>query len=103
MSPFSFRLLDSNYGDALCHGYGIVFVSLTLGREVFFKKKSLIFLVSAIELVGPSWRTHVALLANVCYSITLCLLGVVVWLVQDWRQMSLATSVPFLAYFFYWW
>lgn len=57
----------------------------------------------AIELVGPTWRTHVALLANVVYSFTLCLLGVVVWLVRDWRQMSLATSLPFLAYFFYWW
>ncbi|KAK4020966.1 hypothetical protein OUZ56_002902 [Daphnia magna] len=59
--------------------------------------------VMAIELVGPSWRTHVALLANVVYSCTLCLLGVVVWLVRDWRQMSLATSLPFLAFFFYWW
>lgn len=58
---------------------------------------------TAIELVGPSWRTHVALLANVIYSLTLCLLGVVVWLVRDWRQMSLATSLPFLAYFLYWW
>ena len=57
----------------------------------------------AIELVGPSWRTHVALLANVVYSFTLCLLGVVVWLVRDWRQMALATSLPFLAFFFYWW
>jgi hypothetical protein len=79
---------------------GIIFVSLTPFLRILFL---FVFVVSAIELVGPSWRTHVALLANVCYSITLCLLGVVVWLVQDWRQMSLATSVPFLAYFFYWW
>jgi len=59
--------------------------------------------VMAIELVGPDWRTHVALLANVMYSISLILLAVVVWLVKDWRQMTLATGLPFVAYFMYWW
>ena len=58
---------------------------------------------TAIELVGPTWRTHVALLANVVYSLALCLLAGVVWLVQDWRHMSLATCLPFVTFFAFWW
>ncbi|KAK2721512.1 beta-alanine transporter-like isoform X2 [Artemia franciscana] len=59
--------------------------------------------VLAIELVGPSWRTHVTLLANVVYSICLVLLSFVVWSVRDWRYMSLTTCLPFFIFFSYWW
>ncbi|KAJ1532010.1 hypothetical protein ONE63_000644 [Megalurothrips usitatus] len=59
--------------------------------------------VLAIELVGPSKRTAVTILSNIAYSLSLVALAAVVYLVRDWRQLSLATSVPFLCFFLYWW
>nr|XP_024217573.1 carcinine transporter [Halyomorpha halys] len=59
--------------------------------------------VLAIELVGPSHRTMVTVLTNIAYSLGLVALAVVAYLVRDWRQLALATSVPFLTFFLYWW
>ncbi|CAG0921635.1 unnamed protein product [Notodromas monacha] len=60
-------------------------------------------LVMCIEMVGPSKRTFTMLVANVAYSACLVLLAGVVWLVRPWRQMALATTIPFLSFFLYWW
>ncbi|RZF35560.1 hypothetical protein LSTR_LSTR014552 [Laodelphax striatellus] len=59
--------------------------------------------VLAIEVVGPSKRTLVTILTNIAYSLGLVALAGVVYLVRDWRQLALATSVPFLSFFLYWW
>ncbi|XP_075225827.1 beta-alanine transporter [Lycorma delicatula] len=59
--------------------------------------------VLAIEVVGPGKRTLVTILTNIAYSLGLVALAGVVYLVRDWRQLALATSVPFLTFFLYWW
>jgi len=59
--------------------------------------------VSAIELVGPARRTTCTVLTNIAYSLGLVVLSVVVFLVRDWRQLALATSIPFMSFFLYWW
>ncbi|CAH1397733.1 unnamed protein product [Nezara viridula] len=45
----------------------------------------------------------VTVLTNIAYSLGLVALAVVAYLVRDWRQLALATSVPFLTFFLYWW
>ncbi|XP_064114552.1 beta-alanine transporter-like isoform X2 [Macrobrachium nipponense] len=59
-------------------------------------------MVLAIELVGPGKRTYTTVIMNVAYSFTLILLSGVAYLVRDWAQLSLATTIPFLAFFFFW-
>ncbi|KAF6202578.1 hypothetical protein GE061_002976 [Apolygus lucorum] len=59
--------------------------------------------VLAIELVGPSSRTMVTIMTNIAYSLGLMALAVIAYLVRDWRALALATSVPFLTFFLYWW
>ncbi|KAF4526175.1 hypothetical protein B566_EDAN015231 [Ephemera danica] len=59
--------------------------------------------VLSIELVGPEKRTLCTIMSNIAYSMGLVMLAAVVYLVREWRQLALATSVPFLAFFFYWW
>ncbi|XP_063363529.1 beta-alanine transporter [Cydia amplana] len=59
--------------------------------------------VLAIELVGPRHRTLCTILSNIAYSTGLILLAGAVWLVRDWRQLALATSLPFFAFFLYLW
>ncbi|XP_050733892.1 beta-alanine transporter-like isoform X2 [Eriocheir sinensis] len=60
-------------------------------------------MVLAIELVGPSQRTYTTVVMNVAYSCTLILLAGVAYMVRDWAQLSLATTIPFLAFLLFWW
>lgn len=55
-----------------------------------------------MELVGPNYRAFVTVLTCMFYTIGLCMLAVVAYLVRDWRHLTLATSVPFILYYFYW-
>ncbi|KAG7173679.1 Beta-alanine transporter-like, partial [Homarus americanus] len=59
-------------------------------------------MVLAIELVGPTKRTYTTVIINVAYSCTLIMLAGVAYLVS-WAQLALATTIPFLAFFFFWW
>ncbi|KAJ2943570.1 hypothetical protein O0L34_g16679 [Tuta absoluta] len=59
--------------------------------------------VLAIELVGPRSRTLCTILSNIAYSLGLILLAGVVYLVRDWRQLALATTLPFVCFFLYYW
>lgn len=54
----------------------------------------------AIELVGPLERTFTTVVMNVGYSCGLIILGGVVYFVRDWSHLALATTLPFLAFFF---
>ncbi|CAA9996793.1 unnamed protein product, partial [Nesidiocoris tenuis] len=45
----------------------------------------------------------VTIMTNIAYSLGLMALAVIAYLVRDWRQLALATSVPFLTFFLYWW
>ncbi|KAL3283097.1 hypothetical protein HHI36_006256 [Cryptolaemus montrouzieri] len=59
------------------------------------------FIIS-LELVGPNYRAFVTVLTCMFYTIGLCMLAGVAYLIRDWRYLTLATSLPFLLYYFYW-
>ncbi|XP_058806024.1 carcinine transporter isoform X2 [Phymastichus coffea] len=60
------------------------------------------FIIS-LELVGPNYRSLVTVLTCMFYTIGLCMLAGVTYFIQEWRILSLVTSLPFTIYFFYWW
>ncbi|XP_050421455.1 beta-alanine transporter [Adelges cooleyi] len=59
--------------------------------------------VLPIEFVGPAHRTTCILLTNIAHSVGMVLLSLILYTFRDWRQLALATSLPFMTYFLYWW
>ncbi|KAG7188844.1 hypothetical protein KM043_008450 [Ampulex compressa] len=60
------------------------------------------FIIS-LELVGPNYRSFVTVMTCSFYTMGLCMLAGVTYLIRDWRTLAITTSAPFLLYFFYWW
>ncbi|KAL4708139.1 hypothetical protein ACJJTC_009918 [Scirpophaga incertulas] len=56
----------------------------------------------ALELAGPNYRSFVTVMTCIFYTLGLILLSLITYLLRDWRSLALATSVPFLFYYFYW-
>ncbi|XP_014665354.1 PREDICTED: organic cation transporter protein-like isoform X2 [Priapulus caudatus] len=59
--------------------------------------------VIGIELVGPERRGFTTIMQCVSYSSGLLVLAGVAYLVRDWRNLALATSIPFILMYGYWW
>lgn len=54
-----------------------------------------------MELVGPGYRSFVTVMTCTFYTFGIMMLAGVTYIVPNWVEMSLYTSVPFLLYFFY--
>ncbi|GFT76954.1 uncharacterized protein NPIL_574671 [Nephila pilipes] len=57
----------------------------------------------AQELVGTKWRGRNLHLIYLYRSLGGVLLAGSVFVIRDWPQIALASTVPFVAFFLYWW
>ncbi|XP_078032878.1 carcinine transporter [Augochlora pura] len=60
------------------------------------------FIIS-LELVGPNYRSFVTVMTCSFYTMGLCMLAGLTYLIRDWRTLAITTSAPFLMYILYWW
>ncbi|ETN64759.1 organic cation transporter [Anopheles darlingi] len=57
--------------------------------------------IIALELVGPNYRSFVTVMTCTFYTFGIMMLAGVTYLIRDWVELTLYTSVPFLLYFLY--
>lgn len=62
---------------------------------------SCIHKILALELVGPEYRSFVTVMTCTFYTFGIMMLAGVTYLVPNWVEMCLYTSVPFVFYFLY--
>ena len=60
-----------------------------------------VIFVSALELVGPTYRTFTTVMTCIFYTIGILLLSGVAYLIRDWVILCYATTLPFLLFFIY--
>lgn len=58
--------------------------------------------ISALELVGPNYRSFVTVLTCMFYTMGLMMLSGICYLIRDWVYLGAATSAPFILYYLYW-
>ncbi|XP_078261994.1 solute carrier family 22 member 2-like [Rhinoraja longicauda] len=79
------------------------FVIFRTFQGVFSKGCWLCAYVFITELVGPEYRRTVGILYQVCYSTGMMLLPAVAYLIPDWRNLQLATTIPNFLFLAYYW
>ena len=60
-----------------------------------------LYWLTALELVGPTYRTFITVMTCLFYTMGMLLLAGIAYIVRDWVYLCYATTLPFLLFFFY--
>ncbi|KAJ2953689.1 hypothetical protein O0L34_g1306 [Tuta absoluta] len=94
-------LLLGSIMTAYAHAYWFWVVARTIVGLTIPAVYQIPFIIS-LELAGPNYRSFVTVMTCVFYTLGLILLSGIAYLVRDWRNLALITSVPFFLYYLYW-
>ncbi|XP_043271399.1 organic cation transporter 1-like [Venturia canescens] len=81
----------------------VVYTALRTVNGLFFPAIYQIPFILALELMGPRYRTFAGMVICMFFATAMCLLALLGYLLRNWYSLSLATSVPFVLLFSYWW
>lgn len=80
-----------------------VYTVLRTINGLFFPAIYQIPFILALELMGPRYRTFAGMVICMFFAMAMSLLALLGYLLRDWFALSLATSVPLVLLFSYYW
>ncbi|XP_028045997.1 organic cation transporter 1 isoform X2 [Monomorium pharaonis] len=81
----------------------VIYTALRTVNGLFFPAIYQIPFILALELMGPRYRTFAGMVICMFFAIAMSLLALLGYLLRHWYTLSLATSVPFILLFSYYW
>ncbi|KAL6437756.1 hypothetical protein ACFW04_004254 [Cataglyphis niger] len=81
----------------------VIYTALRTVNGLFFPAIYQIPFILALELMGPRYRTFAGMVISMFFATAMSLLALLGYLLRHWYTLSLATSVPFILLFSYYW
>ncbi|XP_076175139.1 organic cation transporter 1 [Ptiloglossa arizonensis] len=81
----------------------VIYTVLRTVNGLFFPAIYQIPFILALELMGPRYRTFAGMVICMFFASAMSLLALLGYLLRNWFTLSLATSVPFVLLFSYYW
>lgn len=81
----------------------VIYTALRTVNGLFFPAIYQIPFILALELMGPRYRTFAGMVISMFFAMAMSLLALLGYLLRHWYTLSLATSVPFILLFSYYW
>ncbi|XP_051168668.1 organic cation transporter 1-like isoform X1 [Leptopilina boulardi] len=81
----------------------VIYTALRTINGLFFPAIYQIPFILALELMGPRYRTFAGMVICMFFASAMSLLALLGYLLRHWYTLSLATSVPFILLFSYYW
>ncbi|XP_063833802.1 beta-alanine transporter-like [Ostrinia nubilalis] len=79
------------------------YVALRIAGGLFFPALYQQPFILALELMPPRSRTYTGIVVGMLFASGMCLLALLAYAVKDWFYLSLATSLPFILLYGYYW
>ncbi|XP_041972266.1 organic cation transporter 1-like [Aricia agestis] len=80
-----------------------MYIALRVLDGLFFPALYQLPFILALELMPPAKRTYTGIVVGMLFASGMCLLALLAFFLRDWYHLSLATSVPFVFLFGYYW
>lgn len=61
------------------------------------------WVVTGIELVGPSKRTYTGMFTHLFYAGGVVSLAGIAYLIRKWQYLQIAITAPLIVFYFLWW
>ncbi|XP_072948173.1 organic cation transporter 1-like [Epargyreus clarus] len=79
------------------------YVALRIAGGLFFPALYQLPFILALELMPPARRTYTGIVVGMMFAAGMCLLAILAYALRDWFHLSLATSLPFVLLYGYYW
>ncbi|XP_054275227.1 organic cation transporter 1-like [Macrosteles quadrilineatus] len=97
-----FLMVFSSIATSFSPNY-LVYTILRTVNGLFFPAIFQIPFILALEMMGPRYRTFAGMVICMFFAMAMSLLALLGYFLRHWFTLSLATSVPFLLLFSYYW
>ncbi|VVC99968.1 unnamed protein product [Leptidea sinapis] len=84
-------------------GNYLTYIVLRIIGGLFFPAMYQLPLILALELMPPAKRTNAGIVIGMLFGSGMCILSLIAYLLREWFYLSLATTLPFILTYSYFW